>query len=114
MPQVTDSVFLDLVTNVGIVTAQQSMLLSEQGEAKEGRKNIAEKLDHLSDRVHNLEAMSARVAEMAPHVSELMALKNKVAGGVLVVMFIGSALFVGVGFVLKEGWSWLAAHLSWR
>lgn len=101
--------------DIGGLKAQVTGLLHETEKADKSRKEIHEKLEKLAIemvRVNNsVKIVTTEVAEMKPDVSDYKKLRQNINGGLIVIAGIGAALFVAIGFFLKEVWSWVVAHI---
>lgn len=105
----------DIREDIGGLKAQVSNVERRAESADESSKEIHEKLEKLAIemvRVNNsVKVVTSEVAEMKPDVSDYKKLRQNINGGLIVIAGIGAALFVAIGFFLKEAWSWVVAHI---
>jgi len=107
-------ILLDIVEDIGKLQGAVEVLLAGAKEAASDRRDIADKMERVTDRVAVVEAVAVKVHTMAPVVDDYKKLRENINGGLIVMGAVGAVLFTAIGFVLSDLWSWLKAHVHWK
>ncbi len=105
------SLLLDITGRLGTLEGQNNLILQEQGRAIEDRRDIAATLRIVDSRLAALDAIAEDVRHMKPQVADYVKLRQNINGGVIVLGGIGAVVFTGLGFIIKDVWTWITAHV---
>jgi hypothetical protein len=105
------NLLLDIKQEIGIMQTQHANIMAEQDEARVSRRLMHEKQDSMNA---TLQQVQSTVTSMEPTVLEHEQLRQRINGGVAVLVGLGSLVLIAAGFVLKEVWAWFTAHINWR
>ena len=112
------SILLDIKESLGILHTQHASVIAEQEEARVSRRLMHAKQDEtnlaLAAIKQDVNAVQGEVKEITPTVVEHERWRQRINGGVAVLVGLGSFVLVAAGFVLKEFWTWFTSHINWR
>lgn len=112
------SILLDIKEALGILQTQHANVIAEQDEARVSRRLMHAKQDEtnvaLAAVKQDVKAVQDDVKLITPTVLEHEQLRQRINGGVAVLVGLGSIILVAAGFVLKEIWTWFMSHINWR
>lgn len=104
------SLLVDIHERLAIIETQNTAILGEQDEAKVSRRLLHEKQDAMNS---GLAVVKAEIERMAPQVRDHEQLRQQFRGATYILMGLGAVALTSAGFVLKQVWDWLAAHMRW-
>lgn len=84
--------------------------------ASQSRSELHDKLEKLGQEMisanNSIKIASVQIEEMKPTVADYKKLRDNINGGVVVIGGIGAVIFTAVGFLLKDIWTWVLAHIK--
>lgn len=105
-----------IIEAIGGLTAKVENIQRDIASADRSRADIyrgMEKLGQEMIRVNNsVKTVTEKVEKMEPVVDDYRKIRQNVNGGVVVIAAIGAVLCTAVGFILKDAWSWIVAHIK--
>lgn len=106
----------DLFKAVGGLEARADNIEKANEKADQSRREIHKRLEQLGQEMisinNNVKIVLAAYNSMKPDVEDYKKIRQNINGGLIVLAGIGAALFTAIGFVLKDLWAWLVAHIS--
>jgi nucleotide-binding universal stress UspA family protein len=105
----------DIREDLGGLKAQMAAVLDAIGKGDKSRKEIHEKLEKLGIELlranNSIRTVTTKVETMEPKVADWVKLRQNVSGALIVLTGVGAVIFVVIGFILKDLWAWIVAHV---
>jgi hypothetical protein len=102
------------VEDIGELRGAVGSLQDAAREAAADRRDIADKMERVNDRVAVLDAVAVKVHAMVPVVEDYKKLRENINGGLVVIAGLGAVLFTAIGFVLAKVAPWLLDRIHWK
>lgn len=108
----------DISVAIGGLEARATNIEKAIIDATDSRREIHNRLEKLGQELisinNNVKAAIRKTEAMEPDVADWKKVRQNVNGGLIVLVSLGAVLFTGIGFVLKELWAWVVAHVNFK